>query len=307
VTVRDEKTGKYESMQVPVFGSEESRKFWRPVLAKIHASLEKMGVEKGMCVGILSDSTAPNGVFEMFNDVFPGGKGARWHRGCHRGTDSPVPYQVRGKPKTNLVILHEHCYGMSMVSHDVPKLPPVHKFRGQPGTAYFRIVGHEKTATLLSNRTMAERALWTRKQGIGRICLDFWPVFGKKQGWAKSLDIYNRWPHSTCAQRRPSLRKLTRPGPEGAETTMRYEALVEGVQEAEAVIVVNEGAASADKVGAELAAKCEKLMRDRIWFCRVANRISEHFTVVHVDHKGWQDLSRRLFTLAGEVEKKLGR
>ena len=153
---------------------------------------------------------------------------------------------------------------------------------------------------------MAERALWTRKQGIGRICLDFWPVFGKKQGWAKSLDIYNRWPHSTCAQRRPSLRKLTWPGPEGAESTMRFEALAEGVQESEALMLVSEGAAGEAKVGKELADKCRKLLHDRILFCHIANKISEHFTVVHVDHYGWQDLSRRVFTLAGEVAKKLG-
>jgi hypothetical protein len=293
-------------MQVPVFGTDESKKFWKPVLEKLHDLLKKHGVEQGMCVGILSDSTAPNGVFTMFNEVFPGGKGARWHRGCHNGTNSPTPYQVKGKPRTNLVVLHEHCYGMSMVGPGIPKLPPVHKYRGQPGTAYFRIPGHERTATLFSNRTMAERALWTRKQGIGRICLDFWPVFDGRKKRGRQLDIYNRWPHSTCAQRRPSLRKLTWPGPEGAESTMRYEALVEGVQEAEAVIVVNQGAASAGEVGEELAKKCEKLMRDRIRFCHVGNHISEHATVVHVDHHGWQDLAKRTYELAAEVSRKLG-
>jgi Glycoside hydrolase 123, catalytic domain len=304
VTVRDEKSGKIESVQVPVFGTPESKKFWRPVLAKIKKSLTKLGAEKGMCVGILSDSTAPKAVFTMFNEVFPGGKGALWHRGCHTTTNSMTPYQVKGAPRTNNVILHEHCYGMSMVSPGIKVLPAFHTFRGRPGTAYFRIVGHEGTATLLSNRTMAMRGMFCQKQGVGRICLDYWGVMKDKRG--RSSHIFNRWPHSTCAQRKPTLLKLTWPGAEGAETTLRYEALVEGVQESEAMIVVSEGAASEDKVGKELAGKCRKVIRDYLRFCHYKNQISEHFTVVHVDHHGWQELARRVFKLAGEVSRKLG-
>jgi len=73
------------------------------------------------------------------------------------------------------------------------------------------------------------------------------------------------------------------------------------------MIVVSEGAASEAKVGAELAGKCSKLMRERIAFCHYANHISEHFTVAHVNHLGWQDLARRAFTLAGEVSRKLAK
>jgi Glycoside hydrolase 123, catalytic domain len=305
VTVRDEKTGKFESLQVPPFGTPKSKTFWRPVLAKIQATLKKLGAEKGMCLGIVSDSTAPNAVFELFNEVFPGGKGANWHRGCHVHTDAMKPYQIKSKPKTNLVILHEHCYGMAMVKPDVKPLPALHNFRGRPGTAYFRIVGHAATATLLSNRTMSERALYCQKQGVGRICLDFWNVLKGSRGRGK--EIYNRWPHSTCAQRRPSLLYLSWAAADGAGTTMRFEALAEGVQESEAMIVVSEGGASEAKVGAELAGKCRKLMRERIAFCHYANHISEHFTVAHVNHLGWQNLARRAFTLAGEVSRKLGK
>jgi RNA polymerase sigma factor (sigma-70 family) len=303
VTVRDEKSGKIESVQVPVFGTPESKKFWRPVLAKIQASLKKLGAEKGMCVGILSDSTAPNAVFEMFNDVFPGGKGAFWNRGCHGTSRAKEPYQVKGKPKSNKVILHEHCYGMHMVPYDIAQLPPVHTFRGRPPTAYFRHSNFENAVTLVSYRSMASRALFTLKQGLGRICLDYWNLQKDKRG--RSSDLFNRWPHSTCAQRKPSLMKMSWPGPTGAETTTRYEQFIEGIQHAEAVIILSEGAGNEAKVGKELAARCRKLLRENLKFCYLQGRSSERVTSVQVNHHGWKDLLKRTYELAGEVSRKL--
>jgi glycosyl hydrolase family 123 len=303
VTVIDPKTKKKEHVQVPVFGSAESKAFWKPVLAALAARLDKLGLKDRMCIGILSDSTAPAPVFTLFDEVIPGG--AKWMRGCHSTARYNKPYRAHKAGGT--VVLHEHCYGMSMVPATIAKLPPVWSYRGGPATAYFRVAGHETATTLVAYRTMAGRALWTRKQGLGRICLDFWPVLKSKSSRRKT-DVYNRYPHSSCAQREPSLKKLTWPGPGGAATTMRYEALVESVQEAEAIIAISEAVDKhADKLGAELAAACRKVLRDHLNYCHTRHQMKWAHVYFHMNHHGWRDISRRLFDCAAQVSKKLGK
>jgi hypothetical protein len=257
-----------------------------------------------MCVGILSDSTAPPEVFKTMKESWPDGS-ARWHRGCHTHTNHARPYGI-SKGGGNVVVLHEHCYGMSMVKPDVSPLPKLHEFRGKPGTAYFRVSGHMVTSTQLSTRTMVERGLWCQKQGIGRICFDFWN-HGKPRRGSNFNDIYNRYPHSSCAQRRPSLAYMSWPGKEGAETNKRFELFLLGLQSSEAMMVISEGAASGARIGAELAGKCEKLLRERLTFCHARDVQRWNHVYYNTNHGGWRDLDKRTYDLAGEVARKLGK
>jgi len=300
VTVLDRKTGRYESLQVPTFGTEASKRFWKPVLDALRRRLARLGMEKAMTLGILSDGTAPPAVFTAFDQIVPGG--AKWMRGLHSTTGSRVPYRLKGGGR---VVLHEHCYGMSMVRPWAP-LPPIWTQRGWPGTAYFRIAPYENRVSLIAYRIMAEQALFTRKQGVGRICLDFWPVISR--GKRARTHLYNRYPHSSCAQRAPALYRLTWPGPKGAETTARFEVLCEGVQEAEAMIVLSE---AADKhtatLGEPLAATCRRILRDRLLYCHTRNYQRWSYVHYHMNHYRWQDLSRRLYDCAAEVSGKLRR
>jgi hypothetical protein len=116
-------------------------------------------------------------------------------------------------------------------------------------------------------------------------------------------DVYNRYPHSSCAQREPSLKSMTWPGPDGAETTLRFEADCEGLAAAEALIVVSEALFTRkDGLGPELTADCEKAMADRLaWLWRSVEGTGGHF---HTYHYGWMDLNRRLFDCAAAVAKK---
>jgi hypothetical protein len=293
VTVRDEKTGELSRQQVPRFDSPEARTFWKPVLAAIKERLAKRGMEKALCVGILSDSTAPPEVFRMFDEVLP--PAARWHRGCHVGG----PFNIyRANKGGGLVVLHEHCYGLRMASPE-KKLPAFWNLRGKPGTCYDRISNHERYMSLAWYRNTGMLSLFRRKQGIGRVCLDFWPVLGKghRRKW-----IYNRYPESTCAQREPSMQKMTWPGPEGAATTMRYEALLEGIQDAEAVIVVSEAMDKhAAVIGLELVEECNAILVDLLRYQFFATDRGP----LRPMHAGWQDLSRRLYECAAKVSKKI--
>ncbi|MCK5528099.1 MAG: hypothetical protein KAI74_00335 [Kiritimatiellae bacterium] len=307
VRVKDAKTGNISHMQVPVFGTAEAIEFWKPVLLQIQQSLTKLGVEKGMCIGILGDSTAPVGVFETITAAYPGDKGAFWQRGLHNATSSKVPYEVERKVPGNKVILHEHCYGMKMVNYDIPTLPEMHTLRGQPAAAYFRISNFGNVATLMFYREMGKRALFTKKTGLSRICFDYWDVPDPNNPDRKPGDIYNRWLHSTCAQREPSLKRMSWPGVEGAETTTRFENLIVGIQEAEALIVLSEGAANEEKVGKKLADKCRSVMRRQLGFAHYNNIYSERHIMLHVNYYGWQDMSAELYAVAGEVAAKMGK
>ena len=130
VTVIDEKTGKREHMQVPLFGTEEAKKFWKPVLDAIKKRLAAEGMEDSMCLGVLCDATAPPEVFKMFNEIAPG---AGWTRGCHSTTFAKEPYAVKGG---GTCVYHEFCYGLGLA--DPAKKPPrIWEMTG-PGTAWFR-------------------------------------------------------------------------------------------------------------------------------------------------------------------------
>jgi hypothetical protein len=306
VTLKDPKSGELSSLRVPVFATEESKKFWKPFLAALSSRLEKAGVKKNaLCLGILWDTSPKADLFRMFDEIWPGGGKSRWMRGCHVPTNASAPYPVK-KRGPGLVTLHEHCYGMSMVGPGVKQLPPIHAFRGRPGTAYYRYGGHDSTVSLIGYHTMAPRALWTQKQGVGRICLDWWPVLKGRGG--RATDLYNRYPYSSCMQRAPVLMRLSWPGPKGHRPTLRFEMASESVQLAEAMIVISEALANNEgKLGADLAAKCRSALRDQLRFCHIRFRWRPQNYIPHPDHLGWQELSRRIYTCAAEVAEKPGK
>ncbi len=299
VTVVDKATGKREHLQVPPFGTEESKRFWKPVLDAIRERLAKQGMEEAMCLGILSDGTAPSSVFKEFDELMPGGAG--WMRGCHSSTRATEPYRAdRGGGR---VVCHEFCYGMAMAD-PAKGLPPVWKQRSWPGVAFIRH-NFDDTLSLLKYRTLAERSLYCGTRGFGRMGLDYWYVVKRPDG--KYDRIFNRWPHSSCAQREPNLFRLADSAPDGPAPTVRFEQVREGIQEAEAMVVVAEAVGEhADKLGPELAAECRQLLTDRLNYARHACPEAYGRIPFRTNHYGWQELSARLFAAAAKVTQKIG-
>ncbi|MCG3180536.1 MAG: hypothetical protein BIFFINMI_02898 [Phycisphaerae bacterium] len=297
VTVVDQKTGAREHMQVPVFGTEESKKFFKPVLDEARKHLEKVGMADAMCLGILSDGTAPPEVFREFAEIAPG---VGWMRGCHSGTNADDPYTlVRGCDAK--VVCHEFCYGMGMAD-PAKGLPPIWKFRTRPGVAYIRH-NFDDTLSLLKYRNMTERAVYCQTRGLGRICLDFWDVLPTRGG--KTV-IYNRYPESSCAQRAPSLYRLSCPAEDGAAATVRFELLREGLQEVEALMVVAQAAGEqADRLGPELAARCRQVYLDRLNYARWHAPESYGMIYLRSDHQDWRELAARTYQAAADARKAL--
>ncbi|MGQ9662314.1 MAG: glycoside hydrolase domain-containing protein, partial [Kiritimatiellia bacterium] len=284
VTVFDPRTGTRESMQVPVFGTEESKRFWKPFLEAVDARLVQRGLGRCMVLGILSDGTAPPEVFKAFDEITPGG--ARWMRGCHSGTYSDKPYPL---PGGGTVVLHEFCYGTPL--DKAPPLAPYWKQRWWPGTDYERISAHDMVTPLSWYRETPITALMRRTRGVGRICLDFFDVL------PGNCDIYNRWPRSSCAQREPSLKRLAWAAPDGPETTLRYEALCEGIQFAEALVVVSEALdTKADALGATRAAEYRQMLTE-LWRREVRAGTG---APLRPNHEGWQAMAKWLLDAAAQ-------
>ena len=203
-----------------------------------------------------------------------------------------------------LVVLHEHCYGRNVCDPDKP-LPPFWKMRGWADTAYDRISHHEEVAGLSWYRDTATKSLFTETQGIGRIGLDFWDVLARRgegsSGVGSEFTLYNRFPMSSCAQREPSLKKMTWAGPNGAATTVMYEAFCEGIQDCEAVICISDAVDNqAAKLGPELVAESHSVLADLARYHVNAGWGNFY----HSANFEWQDLSRRLYDCAAKVTRK---
>lgn len=294
VTVVDERTGARSRLQVPRFDTEESRRFWKPLLEAAQARLAGRGLGQAMLLGILSDGTAPKEVFASLHSIAPGG--ARWMRGCHSGTYSETPY---GLPGGGVVALHEFCYGTPL--DKAQPAQPYHKQRHWPGTDYERMGNHDTGVPLSWYRETGMTALMRRTRGVGRICLDFFDVFsGRQSGVGSGNTIYNRWPFSSCAQREPSLKSMLWPAPEGPATTLRYEAFCEGIQYAEAMVALSEAIdVQAAALGEEKVAAYRRLLTD-MWQREVR---ADRGSPLRPDHGGWQEQMRALFAAAGECAR----
>jgi len=294
VTVIDPKTGnRVESWQVPVFGTDASRRFWKPVLDAIRTRLAAEELESSMCLGILCDATAPVEVLAMFDEIAPG---AGWTRGCHSVTFAREPYGLKGGGKC---VYHEFCYGLS-IADPRKLLPAIHDLPG-PGTAWFRGEYDYRLPPFIY-RTMAERGLYCRTRGVGRMGLDFWDVaLDRGDGRKRSYCIFNRWPNSSVGGHGdPTLSGLADAGPEGARSSLRFELFREGLQEAEAVIALSSAMTeNPERLGAALTARCRELLVERIDICRGTQGISEDF------YAGWQGRSGRLYATAAEVAARM--
>ncbi|MCG3178722.1 MAG: hypothetical protein BIFFINMI_01051 [Phycisphaerae bacterium] len=298
VSLKDPATGELESLKAPLFATAESKAFWKPYLAAVQAHLNKLGMEHALCLGILMDTGPSAELVKMFDDIWPDGDKSRWMRGCHVSTSSPTPYPA-ARGAAGVVVLHEHCYGGGVVNYKLSEA------RGYPGAYYFRNSIGEERIPLTAWMTFGDFCLYLQDghKGIGRICLDYWPV-------TRRGNLYNRYPYSDCMQRAPTIMRLAWPGPDGALPTQRLEALIEGLQECEAVIYVATALEKqAERLDAPLADRCRRVLADRrhyadLAFCELENR-SYGWAVPHPNHLGWQQITRNLYDCAADVAARL--
>jgi hypothetical protein len=144
-----------------------------------------------------------------------------------------------------------------------------------------------------------EYALYLHKRGVGRECIDYFPMGTR----AEHGNYYSRYPSSADGHSIPFAAYYAQSAPEGPVPTIRYELFREGLQEAEAAILIAEAAETkADRLGKELADRCRRVFVDRI----NAVRASRGILRASEDFSGWQKRSAELYSAAAEVAAKLG-
>jgi hypothetical protein len=88
--------------------------------------------------------------------------------------------------------------------------------------------------------------------------------------------------------------------------TLRFETVIEGVQDLEAMIYISEAVAKQRaRLGEDLAKRCEVLLEDRGRYLRLVWLEYAKPVTLHPHHWGWRELSRRTYSLAAEVATKL--
>lgn len=288
VTVVDPTTKKREAWKMPLYGTEESRKLWTPYIAEVHARLKKKGLAEAMMFGIGHCGGMNKGVVSFFKTIAPD---TGWHIAKHN------------RPRAREFPKHRYVEWM-YIPGTLPRKTKMHVFpndgKGLVCLMMQRIRDGGQTA--VSFRTVAERARMIGDTGVGRICLDFWPI---KMG-KKSRGIYDRYPNAMANQRKPHFSCLAMPGKNGAASSPKLEAFRESLQEAEARYFIQD-ALREKKVNGELADKCTKLLADRYTYCQLTHSgLSPHDPALACTDR-WQKRSARIYRLAAEVAAALGK
>ncbi|HOX04872.1 MAG TPA: hypothetical protein PK280_00610 [Planctomycetota bacterium] len=221
VLARDESSGKTEGVDLPALDSPDAKKVLEPFAKGFVEVLKKRGLEKAGCWGYPWDGLDANffGMVKAFGEVAPE---VGWARGCHahsKGMNKAAkdPFTL----VTSIYDLREPLAKDKATGRWV-----VCGNRGWKNPAMRLVFPRvlSSAITLYTDsvpfcfRIAPERAELAGVRGIGRMGADYWAGIYKGGHVGATVN------------------SVLGPGPEGAESTARFECLVEGVQETEARI-----------------------------------------------------------------------
>jgi len=307
----DPATGKVEPMTQPLYGTEASAEFWKPILAEVSKRLEKRG-STGSPPGALSSSKGgwlDVAAIGTGSDAFPtketvsaflkAAPDFKWFSTSHKNPS----YYPTSDGKRVPVPFREHVWGVGEPRKPEYGMP--WKAGGTGGVWVFSRYGAgactlRQFDCLFGHRFNPEITLHTGWAGLGQSGADFWNVPGRKRplcsgpGEGVGLGI--------------SILSFTAPGPTSPLATERLEMVAEGMQVVEALAILLK-AVDEKKLDAALAAKCQE---------QLAKRAARNLEIMPKGPgKGppgpaanyfpsWQEDDETLFALCAEVSARLG-
>jgi Glycoside hydrolase 123, catalytic domain len=315
VTMLDPKTGRTWNEHLTPYEDPASDALWRPLVTALSKRLEARGLAKTMMFGMMNDIRPTKAEVSRFNDMRPGtpwvchSHGTPRHGRLYQGV-VPMGYSAT-------------VWSTSFASGEPEK--PMYGWKRE-----HLVVDYERSRSISSLmqttwRHIVEWNITGGQRGSGRIGADFWPVMKDKRGRLAGY-VWSRYVQSSW--RNLDLHGYTLcPGPDGPVPTTRFEALREGMQECEARIAIERVLSDPEQVkrlGDDLEARCRKLLADRTraMFRSLSmlqmSHTRQHYPTCWRTSTGlagyrwylqslWQDRNLALYTLAGEVERKLGR
>jgi len=277
VKVLDETTGREEVVGLGPEQEAARGPLWRAFARSLCEHMKTLGLEDVMYWGQTFDDVPDKGLIPLLAQAAPG---VAWTCAGHaRGPDATFRVAAR-------------AYGVDLTQRSFQgwKNPFIHLLMGRTGGSVICVEG---CSTPFSWRVMCDRAIYCGFNGLGRIGADYFNKTwfdGVKGGY---------W----CMVGRSCVQTLW-PGAGGVESSTRVEAMLEGIQEAEARIYLEQ---MLDR----------KLLPDDL-AREVQTVLDDHFRgTLHVGAGGtdygtmdiacnWQERSRRLYLAAAKVAEKTG-
>jgi hypothetical protein len=313
ITVLDPATGKTELAYLPRFEDPAAKTAWKPLFDALHKRMAARGIEDTMRLGMASDAWPSKAELTVLQEV---SGDLPWIMHTHGG--NRVGQKMQGiAPVSYIAYVWNTEYAKDVGQQGYGwKRPELYaEFRR------FSALNDWPAATIM---IFPELQITGIQRGVGRIGADFWPAIKDKRDQYTGR-LWEKYPQSlwhSCNM----YSHLLMPGPDGPVASARYEQMREGVQQCEARIaierVLTDDALKA-KLDADLAARCQKLLDDRIWenFKAFSDLQLTGRTFATADEwgygvggipghlwytgSGWQARTQKLYELAGEVTKKL--
>lgn len=303
VTLLDPATGKTEDLLSPWQDTPESETFWKPVMEGMRKRLNDRGIaDEHLMIGLTNDASAPPEQVQVWKRIAPW---ALWVKQCHAKSTREGGADGQAVGYLSYVYVNP--------ASKPEEIPLGHGWAGPPRLTWFPRENMNDGRPPADYRMFAERCYSRNLRGFGRIGADFWPVIKDEKG--RGACLVHRYPEASAFQL--SLTTATpailSPGPDGAQSTARFEMTREGVQECEARAFVEKALMDKDaraKLGEEKAAKMEEMLRER-WraLYRVGNvkknpeaKDEEWFA----GESGWPERARQLFEAAAAVAAATG-
>jgi hypothetical protein len=333
-TVLDEATGVLSEQVAPEWGTAESQAFWKPVIDGMREVLAKRGLEKSMMVGLgqgiyggtVADlkAVAPDVPWvchsHLYTERFGAGRGTGSQPVGYNAVVSAAVFAVLWDPEEDqpfygwrnpfrIVSFPRSEYALLTVEGDLTMYRLCAEGVLLTGTRT-RLEGKYNWRLESLAAAVGGKKDFPGIRGLGRLGADFWWVLeGKEGGHA----ICGRYPGSDWGTLSMTIYNaktwLLAPGPDGAVSTVRFELMREGLQEAEARIFVQNALlddALRAKLGKPLADTCEELMNERTHALRYVSEFYDRGdNARHLLTPVWDEMSDKLYTAAAEVAKAL--
>jgi hypothetical protein len=297
VTLLDPATGKLSRMEQPPYGTEESYKFWKPV---IDEALKKLKARGWLDVTAFGHNSycwpVKPEIVSVAHRLWPKGV---WAWTAHNGG---LGKRFRGKEKgvSMLIRWPDHIWGPGPGARD-----PLHRgyrtlFKNRRGGFLFHTMRGQFRANspLRTLRSIVERNVSVGHDGVSDFGADFFPVRNpKRRNRFYCLGNGRGTGGPNC-----STRALLAPGPTEPVATERYEGFREGLQICETILFIQKGI-NTGKLPAKLLKRADDVLNER------AKRLKSCYKKTGYDHKlvGEDSVKREneLFAVAAEVAKAL--
>lgn len=250
VTRLDPTTGKLDTLEQPLPGTDECAAFWKPVLAEVRKKVEARGWFDVTAMGWNSYCYAPRPeVVSVYHKIWPDGV---WSYTAHNGT------------KTMLFSGTEAGVSMPVIQADsvwtLGKITP----RGyrellKPHSEFWcftwrTIMRDWSPLTML--RTVPEDELMRGQDGVSDFGADLFPI-RSENGRYFCIGNGRGTGGPSC-----STQAMLAPGPNGPVATERFEMLREGTELAEAILFV-QASLDEQKIAGDLAQRANALLDAR--------------------------------------------